>query len=84
MAGKLSSFIDAIYREPYYLKGKKVDVALDPGHEEIFCKNNEVKAIMSVNISRIKRTLRRRAKSKEDILQEKGEGLMVDEGANGY
>ena len=108
MADELSSFIDTVYREPYYLignnclnkslrikakaeevgkktdlicciaivpvkkwhnfplisphfyteiEGEKVDVALDPEREEIFCKNSEPKIIMPVNISQIKRTL---------------------------
>jgi len=124
MSDELSSFIDAVYREPYHLignncinkslrikakaeesgkradlicciamwlvrkwhnfpifsphvyteiEGEKVDVALDPGHEEIFCKNSELKTIMPVNISRVTRSLRRRAKSREGILQEKDE-----------
>jgi len=39
------------------IEGKKVDVSLDPGHEEIYCKNSEKKLIMPVNISRLRRIL---------------------------
>ncbi|MFC1939685.1 hypothetical protein ACFLXO_03240 [Chloroflexota bacterium] len=41
------------------IEGKKVDVSLDPGHEEIYCKNSEKKLIMPVNISRLRRALSR-------------------------
>lgn len=112
MRDELSSFIDAVYREPYSLisnncinkslrikakaeelgnradligcvaivpakkwhnfpiiiphfyteiEGKKVDVSLDPGHEEIYCRNSEKKLIMPMNLSRIRRTLYRGA-----------------------
>ena len=43
------------------IEGEKVDVSLDPGHEEIYCKNSEKKLIMPVNISKIRRILCRRA-----------------------
>ena len=43
------------------IEGKKVDVSLDPGHEELYCKNSEKKLIMPVNISKIRRTFCRRA-----------------------
>ncbi len=39
------------------IEGKKIDVSLDPGHEEIYCKNSEKKLIMPVNISKLRRTL---------------------------
>jgi len=42
------------------IEGKKVDVSLDPGHEEKYCKNSEKKLIMPVNISKIIRILCRR------------------------
>jgi len=112
MTDELSSFIDAVYREPYSLfsnncinkslrikakaeelgragdlicclsilpikkfhnfpiiiphvytriDGRKVDVALDPGHEKIYCKNDEQKLIMPVNISRMRRIICREA-----------------------
>ena len=35
------------------IAGKKVDVALDPIRERIYCKNSEVKIVMPVNISEI-------------------------------
>lgn len=37
------------------IDGKKVDVALDPIREQIYCKNSEVKIVMPVNISEIRR-----------------------------
>lgn len=37
------------------IEGKKIDVSLDPGHEEIFCKNGEKKIILPVNVSRLRR-----------------------------
>ena len=43
------------------IEGEKVDVSLDPGHEEIYCKNSEKKLIMPVNISKIGRLFCRRA-----------------------
>ncbi len=43
------------------IEGEKVDVSLDPGHGEIYCKNSEKKLIVPVNISKIRRALRRRA-----------------------
>ena len=41
------------------IEGKKIDVSLDPGHEEIYCKNSEKKIVMPVNISKLKRVLGR-------------------------
>ena len=35
------------------IEGNKVDVSLDPGHEEIYCKNSEKKLIIPVNISKL-------------------------------
>jgi len=43
------------------IDGRKVDVALDPGHEKIYCKNDEQKLIMPVNISRMRRIICREA-----------------------
>ncbi len=37
------------------IEGKKIDVSLDPGHEEIYCKNSEKKIILPVNIPRLRR-----------------------------
>ncbi len=38
------------------VEGEKIDVSLDPHHEEIFCPNNEKRVVMPVNISRLRRT----------------------------
>ena len=43
------------------IEGKKVDVSLDPEHEEIYCRNSEKKLIMPMNLSKIRRTLCRGA-----------------------
>ena len=37
------------------IEGKKIDVSLDPRHEEIYCKNSEKKLIMPLNISKLRR-----------------------------
>jgi len=42
------------------IDGKKVDVALDPIRERIYCKNSEVKIVMPVNISEMGRAFFRR------------------------
>lgn len=42
------------------IDGKKVDVALDPIREEIYCKNSEVRIVMPVNISEMGRAFFRR------------------------
>ena len=39
------------------IEDKKIDVSLDPGHEEIYYKNSEKKLIMPVNISQLRRIL---------------------------
>ncbi len=46
------------------VEGKKVDVSLDPGHEERYCKNSEKKLIMPLNISRLRRALLRGIKGR--------------------
>ncbi len=43
-----------IYTE---IEGKKIDVSLDPEHEEMYCKNSEKKLIMPVNVSGLGRIL---------------------------
>jgi hypothetical protein len=43
------------------IAGEKVDVSLDPGHEDIYCKNSEKKLVMPVNVSGIRRAMTRRA-----------------------
>lgn len=52
------------------IEGKKIDVSLDPGHEEIYCKNSEKKLIMPVNISRLRRILGKRASFRSRRLEE--------------
>ena len=52
------------------IEGKKIDVSLDPGHEEIYCKNSEKKLIMPVNISRLRRILSKRASFRSGRLEE--------------
>ena len=51
------------------IDGEKIDVALDLGHEKIFCQNSEVKIVMPVNISQIKKPVFRRAKSSESVFR---------------
>ncbi len=43
------------------IEGEKVDVALDPAREKIYCKNSEVRIIMAVNLSEIGRAFLERA-----------------------
>ncbi len=40
------------------IEGNKVDVSLDPEHEERYCLNSEKRLLLPVNISRIGRRLR--------------------------
>jgi len=49
------------------IEGKKIDVSLDPGHEEIYCKNSEKKIILPVNFSKVRRILSKRANPKSFI-----------------
>ncbi len=42
------------------IDGGKVDVALDPVREQIYCKNSEVKIVMPVNISEMGRAFFRK------------------------
>ncbi len=54
------------------IDGRKVDVALDPVREQIYCLNSEVKIVMPVNISEMGRAFFRkcgRAKGKADGYQ---------------
>lgn len=39
--------------------GQKVDVSLDPLHEAMYCKNSEKNLVLPVNVSRLRRALRR-------------------------
>jgi hypothetical protein len=43
------------------IEGRKIDVSLDPRHEEVYCRNSEKKIIMPVNISKLRRALVRLA-----------------------
>lgn len=57
------------------IEGKKVDVSLDPGHEERYCKNSEKKLVMPVNISRMGRLFCRRANQRYRLSGEGRRGL---------
>jgi len=52
------------------IDGKKIDVSLDPGHEERYCQNSDKKLIMPVNISRLRRILGKRASLRSGRLEE--------------
>jgi len=43
------------------IEGERVDVAHDPRREELWCKNSEIKVVMPVNISKMRRAFCRRA-----------------------
>jgi hypothetical protein len=43
------------------IEGERVDVAHDPRREELWCKNSEMKVVMPVNISKMRRAFCRRA-----------------------
>jgi hypothetical protein len=45
--------------------GEKVDVSLDPGHEARYCLNSEKRLICHINLSRIRRNLKRIFRNKE-------------------
>ncbi len=53
------------------IDGKKIDVSLDPGHEEKYCKNSEKKLIVPVNISKLKRILGSGVSLRSGRLEEK-------------
>ena len=57
------------------IEGEKVDVSLDPRHEEMYCKNSEKKLIMPVNISKIRRILCREASPRRHLSREVEEDL---------
>jgi len=52
------------------IEGEKVDVALDPAREEIYCKNSEVRIVMPVNISELGRAFLQRAGLGDYLLRE--------------
>jgi hypothetical protein len=52
------------------IEGKRVDVAHDPRREELWCNNSEIKVVMPVNISKIRRAFCRRASLRSQLLRE--------------
>ena len=52
------------------IEGEKVDVALDPAREKIYCKNSEVRIIMPVNLSEIGRAFFQRTGLGSYLLRE--------------
>jgi hypothetical protein len=56
---KFHNFLIVIPHIYTKIDGRKVDVALDPKTEELYCKNDEQKLIMPVNISRMRRIIGR-------------------------
>jgi len=52
------------------IEGERVDVAHDPGREELWCPNSEIKVVMPVNISKIRRAFCRRASLRSQPLRE--------------
>jgi len=57
------------------IDGRKVDVALDPKTEEVFCKNDDQKQVMPVNISKMRRILCRRVSPRGHLSREVEEDL---------
>ena len=53
------------------IEGSKVDVSLDPGHEEKYCPNSQKKIILPVNISRLGRVLSLRVKPRSHLKKER-------------
>lgn len=58
---KFYNFPIAIPHVYTLIEGRKVDVALDPQSEGIYCKNDELKLVVPVNISRMRRIVCREA-----------------------
>jgi len=52
------------------VEGERVDVAHDPGREELWCPNSEIRVVMPVNISRIRRVFCQRAGLRGQVLKE--------------
>jgi len=52
------------------IEGERVDVAHDPGREELWCPNSEIKVVMPVNISKIRRAFCQRAGLRGHLLKE--------------
>jgi len=52
------------------IEGQMVDVAHDPGRVEIYWKNSEMKIVMPVNISKIRRVFCRGAGLRSHLLKE--------------
>jgi hypothetical protein len=58
---KFYNFPIAIPHVYTLIEGRKVDVALDPQSEEVYCKNDELKLVLPVNISKVRRIICREA-----------------------
>ena len=52
------------------IERERVDVAHDPRREELWCKNSEIKVVMPVNISKMRRAFCRRAGLRSQPLKE--------------
>ena len=52
------------------VEGERVDVAHDPGREELWCLNSEIKVVMPVNISKMRRAFCQRAGLRGHLLKE--------------
>jgi len=52
------------------IEGERVDVAHDPRREEIYCKNSDLKVVVPVNISKIRRAFCHRASLRRRLLKE--------------
>jgi hypothetical protein len=52
------------------IEGERVDVAHDPRREELWCKNSEIKVVMPVNISKIRRAFCRRAGLRSQLVKQ--------------
>ena len=52
------------------IEGERVDVAHDPRREEIYCKNSEIRVVLPVNISKIRRVFCREAGLRGHLLKE--------------
>jgi len=53
------------------IEGERIDVAHDPRREELWCKNSEIKAVVPVNISKIRRAFCRGAGLRSQLLRER-------------
>ena len=51
------------------IEGEKVDVAQDPRREEIYCKNSELKILVPLNVSKMRRAFCRRAGLRSHLIK---------------